>query len=118
MVCRLQISSRQFCHRNEGEKESVVSGNGKNGQKNMYLNYTIDEVLESTFLMYRRDSNLPAEFSLYCSFHVWLSKRKADQSCGSVQPGYEKKEVPRLGLSEYWWHHIDMPHKVEDRDIS
>lgn len=49
---------------------------GKIGKKNRDMFYTMDEILESTFLLYENSTGILKEFPLYRSFHIWLTNGK------------------------------------------
>jgi hypothetical protein len=50
---------------------------GKMTRKNSDLFYTMDEILETTFLMYERDSDILKDFPLYARINAWLSNGDA-----------------------------------------
>jgi len=49
---------------------------GKIGKKNRDMFYTMDEILEFTFLLYKNSTGILKEFPLYRSFHIWLTNGK------------------------------------------
>ena len=49
---------------------------GKMTLKNKDMFYTIDEILQTAFLMYNNDTGILSEFPLYRSFNVWLTNGK------------------------------------------
>ena len=49
---------------------------GKIGKKNRDMFYTMDEILEFTFLLYNNSTGILKEFPLYRSFHIWLTNGK------------------------------------------
>ena len=46
---------------------------GKMVSRNRDLFLTLDEVLETTFMMFERDSDILKDFPLYCNIRAWLS---------------------------------------------
>ncbi len=49
---------------------------GKMIRKNSDMFCTMDEILETTFLMYENSTGILKEFPLYRSFHIWLTNGK------------------------------------------
>jgi len=57
----------------KGNRKASFDNLGRMTVKNRDIFYTMDEILESTFLMYNRDSDTLKEFPLQREFKVYLS---------------------------------------------
>lgn len=61
----------------KSNRKASLFNMGKITGKNRDLFYTMDELLETTFLMYERDSDMLKDFPLYVKLKAWLSNGDA-----------------------------------------
>jgi hypothetical protein len=57
-------------------RKASLDDMGKMTKKNRDMFYTMDEILEFTFLLYKNSTGILKEFPLYRSFHIWLANGK------------------------------------------
>jgi len=77
MVFQFQVSWENYVIELKSDEKASLQDIGKMTRKNSDLFYTMDEIAESTFLMFERHSDILQDFPMQREFSVYLSNGKS-----------------------------------------